>query len=57
LIRQQYLELGSRILAQLEQFDRVTREAIQDSQVPSSTPQDEANLIALAHRLKPTTDR
>ncbi len=34
LIRQQYLELGSRILAQLEQFDRVTREAIQDSQVP-----------------------
>jgi hypothetical protein len=44
-------------LAQLEQFDRVTREAIQDNQVASSTPQDEANLIALAHRLKPTTDR
>lgn len=53
LIRQQYLELGSRILSQLEQFDRVTREAIQDSPVPVSTPQDEANLIALAHRLKP----
>jgi hypothetical protein len=53
LIRQQYLELGSRILAQLEQFDRVTREAIQDNQTPVSTPQDEANLIALAHRLKP----
>ena len=55
LIRQQYLELGSRILAQLEQFDRVTREAIQDNQVPASTPQDDANLIALAHRLKPNS--
>ena len=55
LIRQQYLELGSRILAQLEQFDRVTREAIQDNQVIPSTPQDEANLIALAHRLKPNS--
>jgi hypothetical protein len=55
LIRRQYLELGSRILAQLEQFDRVTREAIQDNQVPASTPQDDANLIALAHRLKPNS--
>jgi predicted nucleic acid-binding Zn-ribbon protein len=55
LIRQQYLELGSRILAQLEQFDRVTREAIQDNQAAVSTPQDEANLIALAHRLKPNS--
>jgi hypothetical protein len=53
LIRQQYLELGSRILTQLEQFDRITREAIQDYQAPLSTPQDDANLIALAHRLKP----
>ena len=53
LIRQQYLELGSRILAQLEQFDRVTREAIQDNQVPLPSPQDDANLIALAYRLKP----
>ena len=51
LVRQQYLELGHRILAQLEQFDRVTREAIQDNQ--AQAPQDEANLIALAHRLKP----
>ena len=55
LIRQQYLELGSRILAQLEQFDRVTREAIQDNQVPLPTPQDDANLIALAYRLKPNS--
>ena len=53
LIRQQYLELGSRILTQLEQFDRITREALQDSHAPVSAPQDEANLIALAHRLKP----
>ena len=53
LVRQQYLELGHRILAQLEQFDRVTREAIQDNQAQAPAPQDEANLIALAHRLKP----
>ena len=53
LIRQHYLELGRRILAQLEQFDRVTREAIEDNQATVSTPQEEANLIALAHRLKP----
>ena len=32
LIRQHYLELGRRVLAQLEQFDRVTREAIEDNQ-------------------------
>lgn len=53
LIRQHYLELGRRILAQLEQFDRVTREAIEDNQATIPTPQEEANLIALAHRLKP----
>jgi hypothetical protein len=53
LIRQHYLELGRRILAQLEQFDRVTREAIEDTQATIPTPQEDANLIALAHRLKP----
>jgi hypothetical protein len=53
LVRQQYLELGSRILAQLEQFDRVTREASANDPSPAPAPQDEANLIALAHRLKP----
>ena len=53
LIRQHYLELGRRVLAQLEQFDRVTREAIEDNQATIPTPQEEANLIALAHRLKP----
>ena len=53
LIRQQYLELGSRILTQLEHFDKITREALQDSPAPVSAPQDEAKLIALAHRLKP----
>jgi len=55
LVRQQYLELGSRILAQLEQFDRVTREALQDNQTPEPALQDDANLIALAHRLKPNS--
>ncbi|MBC8019807.1 MAG: hypothetical protein H7X78_01180 [Methyloceanibacter sp.] len=53
LIRQHYLELGRRVLAQLEQFDRVTREAIEENQATIPTPQEEANLIALAHRLKP----
>jgi hypothetical protein len=55
LVRQQYLELGSRILAQLEQFDKITREAIQDNPSPAPAPEDDANLIALAHRLKPNT--
>jgi hypothetical protein len=52
LIRQPYLELGPDSCA-AEQFDRVTREAILDNQALPPTPQDEANLIALAHRLKP----
>jgi len=55
LVRQQYLELGSRILAQLEQFDKVTRAATTENLSPAPAPQDEANLIALAHRLKPNT--
>ena len=57
LVRQQYLELGSRILAQLEQFDRVTRQASANDPSPEPEPatQEDANLIALAHRLKPNT--
>ncbi len=49
LVRQQYLELGSRILMQLEQFDRITREALQDRHAPVTTPQKQRNLIVLAH--------
>jgi len=52
LFRRLYLEFGSRILAQLEQFDRLTREAI-PSTARASAPEDDTNLIALAHRLRP----
>jgi len=51
LFRRLYLEFGSRILAQLEQFDRLSREAIPST---ASAPEDDTNLIALAHRLRPT---
>jgi HPt (histidine-containing phosphotransfer) domain-containing protein len=54
LFRRLYLEFGSRILAQLEQFDKLTREAIPSTRVGASAPEDDANLIALAHRLRPT---
>jgi len=53
LFRRLYLEFGSRILAQLEQFDRLTREAIPSTQARASAPEDHTNLIALAHRLRP----
>ena len=55
LIRHHYFELGTRILAQLEQFDQATREAMQDNpQVAVPAPSEDANLVALAHRLKPS---
>jgi hypothetical protein len=53
LIRHHYVELGTRILAQLEQFDQATRDAMQDNQVAVPAPSEDANLVALAHRLKP----
>lgn len=54
LFRQLYLEFGTRILAQLEQFDQLTREAIQETRAPAPAPEDDANLVALARRLRPT---
>jgi len=54
LFRRLYLEFGTRILTQLEQFDRLTHEAIQSTQAGASVPEDDANLVALAHRLRPT---
>ena len=53
LFRRLYLEFGTRILAQLEQFDNLTREAIGDTRAAATAPQEDANLIALAHRLRP----
>jgi hypothetical protein len=56
LIRHHYVELGTTILTQLEQFDLTMREAIRDQVTPQGAPfapVDDANLVALAHRLKP----
>ena len=55
LVRHHYVELATKIIAQLEQFDRATRDALLDKN-PASTPQsDDAELLALANRLKPNT--
>lgn len=53
-IRQHYIELATKVLAQLEQFDHATREMIEERQNRSfdARAQDE-NLVSLAHRLKP----
>jgi hypothetical protein len=53
LIRHHYVELATRILAQLEQFDQATRSALRDQNTPNAA-NDDANLLALAHRLKPS---
>ena len=57
-IRQHYIELATKVLAQLEQFDHETRDIIQERQNRSfdARAQDE-NLVSLAHRLKPTGAR
>ena len=53
-IRHHYIELGTRILSQLEQFDQATRDLMQDKQPDAVTVREEdANLVSLAHRLKP----
>ena len=53
LFRQLYLEFGARILAQLKQFDTLTRDAMGGPPAVPPTPEDNANLVALAHRLRP----
>jgi hypothetical protein len=53
LIRHRYVELGTRILTQLEQFDHATRDAMRDIQDAALASSEEANLVALANRLKP----
>ena len=52
IIRHHYVELGTKILTQLEQFDLAIRDAMRDQGTPMA-PSDDANLVALAHRLKP----
>ena len=53
LLRRNYVELATTILAQLEQFDQATRHALRDHDHDAATQSDDANLVALAHRLKP----
>jgi hypothetical protein len=54
LVRHHYVELATRILTQLEQFDQATREATRDyGQSVSSGAGDDDKLTALARRLKP----
>ena len=57
-IRQHYIELATKVLAQLEQFDHETRDMIQERQNRTfdARAQDE-NLVSLANRLKPAGAR
>ena len=55
LVHHRYIELAKMIIAQLEQFDRATRDAMQDKGDVATPPSDYADLIALANRLKPSS--
>jgi len=53
-IRHHYIELATKVLAQLEEFDQATRDLMQERQESSfGGRDDDANLVSLAHRLKP----
>ena len=53
-IRQHYIELATKVLAQLEQFDHTTRDLMQERRDwPFDGRGEDANLVSLAHRLKP----
>ena len=56
-IRQHYIELATKVLAQLEQLDDATRDMIQERQNRSFDAARDDNLVSLAHRLKPVGDR
>jgi hypothetical protein len=54
-IRHHYIELATKVLAQLEQFDHATRDLMQERHgEPFDGGDEDANLVSLAHRLKPT---
>ena len=60
LIRDHYVELGTKILAQLEQFDEAFRELMREEVRRAKSERTDAgtehdNLVALAHRLRPNT--
>jgi len=55
-VRHYYIELATVMLGQLGKFDRATRDAMQNGNAASQMPTDdldEADLLALAKRLKP----
>jgi hypothetical protein len=53
-IRQHYIELATKVLSQLEEFDHTTRELVQERQNTSGAGGErDANLVSLAQRLKP----
>ena len=57
-IRQHYIELATKVLAQLEQFDHTTRDLMQERRDwPFDGRGEDANLVSLAHRLKPAAAR
>lgn len=54
LFRHHYVELATKILAQLEQFDQATRDVMRDQgQGAQGGTGGDDNLAALVHRLKP----
>jgi len=57
-IRQHYVELATKVLAQLEQFDHTTRDLMQErGDWPFAGRGADASLVSLAHRLKPAAAR
>ena len=53
-IRQHYIELATKVLAQLEEFDHATHDLVQERQNGSFDARaEDENLVSLAHRLKP----
>jgi len=56
-IRHHYIELATKVLAQLEQFDQATRDLMQERQDRSFGGDEHANLVSLARRLKPAGAR
>jgi hypothetical protein len=54
LIRHHYVELGTTILAQLEKYDQATRDAMQDNQGAAAASTEDANLVDIARRLRPS---
>jgi hypothetical protein len=55
LIRHHYVELGTKILGQLEQFDEAFREVMREKEVATASIEHD-NLVALAQRLRPDVD-